>query len=63
MTEENEKKKSIKILMVEDNPADAFLTREILSESEKASYEVSTAKDGISFLNTQDTSLYQYPLP
>ena len=44
MTQQNPKK--INILMVEDNPADALLTREILSESEKNSYEVNTVKNG-----------------
>jgi len=44
VTEEIEKRRSIKILMVEDSPTDAFLTQEILAESEKASYKVSTLK-------------------
>jgi two-component system, chemotaxis family, response regulator Rcp1 len=51
MTEEIEKRKTVNILMVEDNPSDAFLTKEILAESEKASYEVYTLKDGIEALS------------
>ena len=51
MTEEIEKRRSVRILLVEDNPADVFLTQEILSESKKASYEISTAKDGIEALS------------
>jgi len=43
MTEEITKR--IDILMVEDNPADAFLTSEILAESEKISYKVTTVKN------------------
>jgi CheY-like chemotaxis protein len=37
--------------MVEDNPADAFLTREILSESGNAHYQVSTVKDAVEALS------------
>jgi two-component system response regulator len=51
MTEGIKKRKSVQILMVEDNPADVFLTQEIFYESEKASYEISTAKDGIEALS------------
>ncbi len=36
--------------MVEDNATDVFLTREILSESEKNFYKISTVKDGIEAL-------------
>ena len=49
MTEEI--KKSINILMVEDNPADALLTKETLSEREKAFYKVSTVDTGIKALS------------
>ena len=37
--------KKMNILMVEDNPADAFLTSEILAESERISYTVTTVKN------------------
>jgi CheY-like chemotaxis protein len=37
--------------MVEDNSTDIFLTREILSESEKNYYKISTVKDGIDALS------------
>jgi chemotaxis family two-component system response regulator Rcp1 len=47
MTKVTKKRTSISILLVEDSPAHAFLTREILAESEKAFYEISTVKDGI----------------
>lgn len=47
MLQESTKRKRISILMVEDNAVDAFLTREILSESEHISYEISTVKDGV----------------
>ncbi len=40
-------KKPVRILMVEDNPMDALLTVEILSESEKNSYQTDIVKDGI----------------
>jgi two-component system response regulator len=40
-------KKLVNILMVEDNPMDALLTVEILSESEKISYQTDIVKDGI----------------
>ena len=46
--------KKINILMVEDNPADAFLTSEILAESERTSYHVTTVKtafEALAFLN------------
>ncbi len=46
MEEVTNKRKSIRTLLVEDNSSDAFLTREILSESDKTSYEISTVKDG-----------------
>jgi len=38
MTTVTKKRRSINILLVEDSPAHAFLTREILAESEKTSY-------------------------
>ncbi len=38
-------KSRIKVLMVEDNSADAFLTRETLSESAVNDYEVFTVKN------------------
>ena len=45
------KRKSVRILLVEDSPMHAFLTREILSKSEKASYEIFTVEDGIEALS------------
>ena len=45
-----EKKKRVSILVVEDNAANVFLTGEILSESEKASYEISAIKNGVEAL-------------
>jgi chemotaxis family two-component system response regulator Rcp1 len=51
VTEEPEKRKNINILMVEDSPRDAFLTQEILAESEKASYEIFTVKDAVEALS------------
>jgi chemotaxis family two-component system response regulator Rcp1 len=44
MTEQQIRK--IKILMVEDNPMDALLTAEILSETEDVDYQVDTVSDG-----------------
>jgi chemotaxis family two-component system response regulator Rcp1 len=38
--------KPVNILMVEDNPADSFLTVEILSESERNSYRTNIVRDG-----------------
>ena len=43
-------KKRINIFMVEDNAADAFLTRETLSESTVNDYDVSTSRNGIEAL-------------
>jgi len=43
--------KKINLLMVEDNEADVFLTREILSESERATYQISVVKDGFEALS------------
>ena len=43
--------------MVEDNQADALLTREILSETERVDYRVSTVSDGmeaLSYLNRRN---------
>ena len=51
MTTVTKKRRSINILLVEDSPAHAFLTREILAESEKTSYEISTVKDGVEALS------------
>lgn len=51
MTRATKKRKSIRILLVEDSSLHAFLTREILSESNKTSYEISTVKDGIEALS------------
>lgn len=51
MTKVTKKRKSISILLVEDSPAHAFLTREILAESKKNSYEISTVKDGVDALS------------
>jgi len=48
MTEQIPKK--INVLMVEDNPADAFLTKEILSESENAAYQITTINDAVNAL-------------
>lgn len=48
MTEKDQRK--IEILMVEDNTMDAILTSEILSESEKTSYHVTTVKNAIEAL-------------
>lgn len=53
MQEITDGRKRMSVLMVEDNAVDAYLTTEILSESEKTSYVVSTVRDGseaLSFL-------------
>ena len=50
MSDANLEKRQVSILMIEDNPADAFLSREILSESERADYAVTTMKDGVEAL-------------
>jgi chemotaxis family two-component system response regulator Rcp1 len=55
MTEKDQRK--IEVLMVEDNTMDAILTSEILSESEKTSYRVTTVKNAVealSFLHRQN---------
>jgi len=49
MTQQNLKR--INVLMVEDNQVDVFLTREILSETEQAAYQVSAVKDGVEALS------------
>ena len=49
MTKQDQKK--INVLMVEDNQADALLTREILSETEHVDYRVSTVSDGVEALS------------
>ncbi len=51
MTKVTKKRKSIRILLVEDSRVHAFLTRSILAESEKTSYEISTVKDGVEALS------------
>jgi len=43
--------KKINLLMVEDNEADVFLTREILSETEHIPYQVSAVNDGFEALS------------
>ena len=43
-------KKRINVLMVEDNAADAFLTRETLSESAVNDYAVFTVKNAVDAL-------------
>jgi two-component system, chemotaxis family, response regulator Rcp1 len=50
MQEVIKKKKRVNILMVEDNYLDALLTSEILSETDRADYQVSTVKDGVEAL-------------
>jgi|WetSurMetagenome_2_1015567.scaffolds.fasta_scaffold947246_1 two-component system, chemotaxis family, response regulator Rcp1 len=50
MQEVMKKKKRVNILMVEDNYLDALLTTEILSETDRADYQVSTVKDGMEAL-------------
>jgi len=37
--------------LIEDNPADAFLTKEILFGSETASYEIAILQDGVEALS------------
>jgi CheY-like chemotaxis protein len=49
MTQENLKK--INLLMVEDNEVDVVLTREILSETERAAYQLNAVKDGFEALS------------
>jgi len=49
MTKEEQKK--IDVLMIEDNRLDAFLTREILSETDRADYHVYTVSDGVEALS------------
>jgi len=58
MQETTDSRKRMRVLMVEDNAVDAYLTREILAESEKTAYEVSTVKDGaeaLSFLHRSNS--------
>jgi len=50
MHEVIKKRKRVNILMVEDNYLDALLTREILSDTDRADYQVSTVKDGVEAL-------------
>jgi len=52
-----QKLRKINVLMVEDNPLDVILTRELLSESGRADYQVDSVRDGIeglSFLHKCD---------
>ena len=51
MTKVTKKRKSISILLVEDSPVHAFLTRETLALSEKTSYVISTVIDGVNALS------------
>jgi chemotaxis family two-component system response regulator Rcp1 len=46
-----EERKTINILMVEDSAIDAFLAREILSDSRKNFYKISTVTDGFEALS------------
>jgi chemotaxis family two-component system response regulator Rcp1 len=46
-----EGRKTINILMVEDSAIDAFLTREILSDSQNNVYKISTVTDGFAALS------------
>ena len=48
MTQQDQKR--IDVLMVEDNRLDAFLTKEILSETDRVDYRVSTVIDGVEAL-------------
>lgn len=50
MQEVIKKRKRVNILMVEDNYLDALLTREILSDTDRADYQISTVKDGVEAL-------------
>jgi len=50
VTEHNEER-NFKILLIEDNSSDAFLTKEILSGSETASYEIAILQDGVEALS------------
>ena len=50
MSDANPGKRQVSILMIEDNPTDAFLSREILSESERADYSVTILRDGVEAL-------------
>ena len=50
MQEVIKKRKRVNILMVEDNYLDALLTTEILSDTDRADYRVSTVKDGVEAL-------------
>jgi chemotaxis family two-component system response regulator Rcp1 len=51
MKQRPKKRKSIRILLVEDSSLHALLTRETLTESDKTSYEISTVKDGVEALS------------
>jgi len=50
MQEVIKKRKRVNILMVEDNYLDALLTKEILSDTDRADYQISTVKDGVEAL-------------
>jgi len=50
MNEVIKNRKRVNILMVEDNYLDALLTREILSDTDRADYQVSTVNDGVAAL-------------
>lgn len=44
-------KKCVRILLVEDNGADAFMTREVLSESASHDYEITAVRNGVEALS------------
>jgi CheY-like chemotaxis protein len=51
MDETTSLKRSLNILMVEDDPMEVVLVREILFESEKYIYQIETVKDGVEALS------------
>jgi CheY-like chemotaxis protein len=51
MTKATKQRRSLRILLVEDSPAHAFLTREILAESNRTSYVISAVEDGVEALS------------
>jgi len=55
MQEPKEGKKRVSVLLIEDNATDAFLTKEILSESERTDYHITVIRSGVDALAYLDS--------